>query len=93
MPANQPLSAAWRQAMRYSAIGFVMALLMMWPTVLDLGSLWTMADAGAYQYAWLVLPMFVYLLGWYHRDRILAMTPQPGLGGPATGPCWHWYYG
>ena len=53
----------------------------MWPTILDLGRLWTEGDAGAYQYAWLVLPMFIYLLGWYHRDCILAMTPQPGLMG------------
>jgi exosortase len=53
----------------------------MWPTASQLADLWSYADAKAYQYAWLVLPTFIYLLGWYHRDRVLAMTPRPGSAG------------
>ena len=75
------LSPAWRRVMLISSIGFTLALLIMWPTVLDLGQLWIDGHAGAYQYAWLVLPMFFYLVGWHHRDRILAMTPEPGYAG------------
>jgi exosortase len=76
-----PLSSAWRRVISISSIGFGMALLIMWPTVLDLGQLWVDGHAGAYQYAWLVMPMFFYLVGWHHRESILAMTPEPGYAG------------
>jgi len=73
------LSPAWRQALLYSGLGLGLSLLAFWPTVLDLTRLWT--DVEAYQYAWFVGPMFVYIVGWYRRDSILAMTPQTGYFG------------
>ncbi len=79
------LSPAWRQPVLFSCIGLTLALLIMWPTVLDLGRLWIDGHAGAYQYAWLVLPFFLYLVGWHHRDRITAMTPEPGYAGLPLG--------
>ncbi|HPE78581.1 MAG TPA: archaeosortase/exosortase family protein [Gammaproteobacteria bacterium] len=73
------LSDAWKQALRQSFIGLTLAVLALWPTMLGLAGIW--ANSEAYQYAWLVIPMFVYTVGWYHRDWILAMTPRPdGLG-------------
>ncbi len=74
-----PLSSQWRQALLYGGIGLCLALLALWPTALDLASVWSRTEP--YQYAWLVLPMFIYVVGWYHRDNILAMTPRPGYTG------------
>ncbi|MDS4070052.1 MAG: sterol desaturase family protein [Candidatus Competibacter sp.] len=74
-----PLSTAWRQALRQLLSGLALALVALWPTALSLTRVW--ANSEAYQYAWLVLPMFVYVVGWYHRDRILAMTPRPDFLG------------
>ena len=69
------LGDAWKQALWHSFIGLVLAMLALWPTMLDLAGKW--ANSEAYQYAWLVIPMFVYAVAWYHRDWILAMTPRP----------------
>ncbi len=74
-----PLSAAWRGAFRQLLPGLTLALVALWPTGLSLARVWTHGEP--YQYAWLVLPMFLYVVGWYHRDRILAMTPHPDLLG------------
>lgn len=73
-----PLSDEWRQALRYGGIGLCLALLALWPTVRELLHVWSSAD---YQYAWLVVPMFIYVVGWHHRDGVLAMTPRPGHVG------------
>ena len=71
MPGSRPC--------RQSFIGLTLAVLALWPTMLGLAGIW--ANSETYQYAWLVIPMFVYTVGWYHRDWILAMTPRPdGLG-------------
>ena len=48
MRGNRPL---WQ-----SFIGLVLAMLALWPTMLDLAGIW--ANSEAYQYAWLVIPMF-----------------------------------
>ena len=73
------LSDAWKQALRQLFIGLTLAVFALWPTVLNLTGVW--ANSEAYQYAWLVVPMFVYVVAWYHRDRILAMTPRPDTLG------------
>jgi exosortase len=72
-------SPQWRQASLYSTVGLVLALLALWPTVFDLTQQWS--SSIAYQYAWLVLPVFIYVAGWYHRDNILAMTPRSSWAG------------
>jgi exosortase len=74
-----PLSSEWRQALRIGGIGLALALIAMWPTVLNLAHVWSVSES--YQYGWLVLPTFVYVLGWHYRDDILAMTPHPGYTG------------
>ena len=73
------LSAPWRQTLFYSGLGVILTLLVYWPTVLDMTRLWT--ESEPYRYAWLVVPMFVYIVGWYRRDSILAMTPSAGYLG------------
>lgn len=75
------LSAAWRRALVQLSFALALALIALWPTALSMAGLW--AGAESYQYAWLVLPMFIYVVGWYHRDRILALAPRPdALGLP-----------
>ena len=69
------LSDAWKQALWQSLIGLVLAMLALWPTMLDLAGIWS--NSEAYQYAWLVISMFAYAVVWYHRDWISAMTPRP----------------
>ena len=73
------IPAPWRQAMVWGAVGLGAAALALWPTVRDMVGLWNAIEA--YQYAWLVLPMLVYLLGWHYRNEVLALTPTPGCGG------------
>jgi len=86
-PTGQPARAtggavysrAWLQALFLGGVGLVLALAALWPTVLDMTRLWSSSEP--YQYAWLVLPMFIYVLGWHHRDTLLAMPPRPGYAG------------
>jgi exosortase len=69
------LSQEWRLALRYFAVGFLLALTVLWPTAVELARAWMAGES--YQYAWLVLPMFIYAVGWYHRETILLLTPRP----------------
>jgi exosortase len=78
-PGGATLSHEWVQALRFGCMGLALALFALWPTVLDLTQVWSTSEP--YQYAWLVLPMFAYLVGWYHRDHILSMTPRTGYTG------------
>ena len=73
------LDASWKTALTSAAVGSALALLVLWPTVLELGTLWQSTEA--YRYAWMVVPMLVYLLGWHFREEILAFKPQPDLRG------------
>ena len=62
----------------------------LWPTALDLVASWR--NTEAYEYAWLVLPMLVYVLVWHHRETAGALTPNPGFTGVAVAAgaalCW-----
>lgn len=80
-PAIAPvaLSPAWRKALTQMAIGLCLLAPMMTPTLLTMVGQWTTIDA--LRYAWLVLPIQVYALGWHWRDELLAMTPQPSAAG------------
>jgi len=82
LPANSPsLSREWQQTLLYGALGLALASLAMWPTITNLIFLWSSSDL--YQYAWLVLPFLVYVLGWHYRDEVLSLSPQPGFSGIA----------
>ncbi|PLW81227.1 hypothetical protein CWI75_16465 [Kineobactrum sediminis] len=75
------LSAAWRRALLSAGIALILTVVALWPTVLDLTSIWTAGES--YQFAWLVLPVFCYLVGWQQRERLLAMLPAPDYAGVA----------
>ena len=73
------LGTAWRQALGDLLLACLVVALALWPTAFELASVWQ--ENGAYHYAWLVAPTFVYLVGWHSRDQILAQTPQPDAAG------------
>ena len=73
------LSPAWRATLRDLAFAYLMVSSVLWPTAVELAASWQ--KSGAYHYAWLVAPMFVYLVGWPYRAWILAQTPQPDVAG------------
>jgi exosortase len=73
------LRVPWRKTLLYSGLGSIVTLLIYWPTVLHLTRLWT--ETESYRYAWLVVPMFVYIVAWYRRDSILSMTPSASYFG------------
>lgn len=78
-PVATEFPLQWIPPLVKGATGVLLVLLAMWPVVQDLLQLWTNADP--YQYAWLVLPTFVYLLGWHHRETLLETNPAHGLAG------------
>lgn len=62
-----------------AGVGCVLALAVLWPTLLGLMASWK--NNHAYQYAWLVIPMVVYLLGWHDPQSTIAARPQPDYTG------------
>lgn len=73
------ISAEWDGALRAAALGGALVAIVMAPTAIELGALWMRVEA--YRYAWLVLPMLVYVLGWHWRDEILSLKPAPSSAG------------
>ncbi|HTD06344.1 exosortase-associated EpsI family protein [Undibacterium sp.] len=73
------LARNWKIALLGGISGCVLASLVLWPTLSGLAALWT--NNEAYQYAWLVAPMMVYLLAWDQRRATLAINPQPDFSG------------
>ena len=74
--------AADREARVVLVIGLAacaLVLATLWPTVADMARIWR--DTEAWQYAWLVLPMLVYLLAWHRGAAWAPVQPQPGLAG------------
>ena len=73
------LGPTWVRAL--TLLGLILAFsgLAMWPTVVNLTSIW--ASTESYQYAWLVVPFFVYAMGWHYREELLRQTPQPDAAG------------
>lgn len=88
--AATAISRAWRDALLPAAAGCALALLVLWPTVLEMTRSWR--NNEAYQYAWLVVPMVVYLLGWHHRADLLSVSPRPDYRGALVAflgaACW-----
>jgi exosortase len=75
--STSTLSDRWRGALFGGLAGCVLAAMVLWPTAVHVVTVWT---SEAYQYAWLVIPMAVYLLAREHGNRMLP-DPQPGVGG------------
>jgi exosortase len=79
-----------KSALVAGLLGCVMVTLAMWPTVLELTSAWRSSES--YQYAWLVVPMVVYLLGWHCREVGLTLDPRPDFSGVfvvlVAAACW-----
>jgi exosortase len=76
---SRRLSAEWRRALGAGAVGLLLVTVAMWPTVVDLLTIWGNTDP--YRYAWWVLPAFAWLAGWHYREAILALTPRPDFVG------------
>ncbi len=91
--AAQPPRAMTRrckEALLGGVAGCILVSWAMWPTLLEMTASWRTHES--YQYAWLVLPMVVYLIGWHHRSTGLRVSPQPDLTGIwvviAAAACW-----
>ena len=69
----------WNRAFLGAGLGCLFALTVLWPTLVGLTSVWQ--GTQSYQYAWLVIPMGVYLLGWHHRQLSLTTYPRPDFSG------------
>ena len=88
--ATRPMTERGRNALVGGLLGCVLVTLAMWPTLLELTSVWRSSEA--YQYAWLVVPMVVYLLGWHYRQAGVPLDPQPDFSGVfvvlVAAACW-----
>jgi len=80
-PLHRPgptLTPGWKSALLGGAAGGLLAGLVLWPTVFDLAAHWM--NNEAYQYAWLVIPMALYV-AWDRRQATLAINPHPDFTG------------
>jgi exosortase len=79
-----------RNALVGGVLGCVMVTLAMWPAVLELTDAWR--NSESYQFAWLVVPMVAYLLGWYYRQIGFDLDPRPDFSGVlvvlVAAACW-----
>lgn len=73
------MSRRSKEAVLGGIAGCILVCVAMWPTLLGMMAAWQKHEA--YQYAWLVLPMLVYLLGWHHRSTGLSVSPRSDLSG------------
>jgi len=72
------LTPASRSALAAGAVGVALVLVAMAPTLAEMAAVWR---AESYQYAWLVLPMLVYVVGWHDESLRDALAPRPGAIG------------
>jgi exosortase len=84
------MNARSKDALLGGIAGGILVCVAMWPTLFEMMAVWRTHEA--YQYAWLVLPMVVYLLGWRHRSTGAPIRPQPDLTGIwvviVAAACW-----
>ncbi|MFI5445557.1 archaeosortase/exosortase family protein [Polaromonas sp. UC242_47] len=89
-PSGSVMTQGWKDALWGGMLGCLLAALALWPTLLDLVASWR--NGEAYQYAWLVIPMLVYVLGWHHPQIGLVVSPQPDFTGVlvtvGAAACW-----
>jgi exosortase len=77
-----------RTVLLAGAIGGALVLLTMGSAAVDMMATWRRSEA--YQYAWLVLPMLVYVLGWHWASHPVDVRPDfTGVGVvAAASACW-----
>lgn len=76
------MSQDWKRALLGLGVGCFLTVWILWPTLQSLTQVWR--SNQAYQFAWLVLPLIVYLLAWHDRPGTLLIRPQPDLSGVAV---------
>ena len=81
-----------RRTLLAVAAGLALVLAAMWPTVVEMTRVW---HSESYQYAWLVVPMLVYVVGWHEPALRRALVPRPGMTGVwlAIGAGVAWAFG
>ena len=76
-----------RDALAGAIAGCILVTIVMWPTLTGMVASWR---SEPYQYAWLVMPMLVYLLVWHRASE--ALDPRPDFSGVfvviAAALCW-----
>jgi exosortase len=84
------MTARSKEALLGGIAGCMLVCVAMWPTLVEMTTVWRTHEA--YQYAWLVLPMVVYLLRWHHRSTGMLVRAQPDLTGIwlviVAAACW-----
>jgi exosortase len=79
-----------KEALLGGIAGCMLVCVAMWPTLVEMTTVWRTHEA--YQYAWLVLPMVAYLLGWHHQSTGMLLRAQPDLTGIwlviVAAACW-----
>lgn len=89
-PPATAMTPGCKDAILGGVAGCALVCLVMWPTLVEMTRTWN--DSEAYQYAWLVLPMLVYVLVGRHGPAAMPVDPQPGFTGIpvviAAAACW-----
>ncbi|MEP7064364.1 MAG: archaeosortase/exosortase family protein, partial [Betaproteobacteria bacterium] len=89
-PVATPMLPASRDALAGALAGCALVCLVMWPTLAEMFAVWRGTEA--YQYAWLVVPMIVYVLAGRHGPASVAVNPRSDFSGVivviAAAVCW-----
>jgi exosortase len=84
------LKTGGHAALLGGAVGCVLVALAMGSAAVDMTATWRSSEA--YQYAWLVLPMVVYILGWHWDYALRPVDVSPDFSGVlvviVAAVCW-----
>ncbi len=84
------MTRATRDALLGAMAGCLLLCLVMWPTLVGMVRAWRSNEA--YQYAWLIVPMIAYVIGWHRTPGRGPLVPEPGFEGVfvviAAAACW-----
>lgn len=87
VPAARALSPQAARALLAGALACALVVVAMGSTVADMAATW--ANTEAYQFGWLVVPMAVYVIGWYDRAPLALRPDLSGLPvGVVAATCW-----
>ena len=67
------------RALQGGAVGCLLVGFVLWQPLISMMHVWR--NNQAYQYAWLIVPLLIYLLGWHHRAAPLLTRPKPDMSG------------
>ncbi|MEP6998280.1 MAG: exosortase-associated EpsI family protein [Betaproteobacteria bacterium] len=88
-PPRFAMTRAWRDAILGGSAGCLLVAAVMWPTLLEMTASWR---SEPYQYAWLIVPMLVYLTVWNRQSPRPQIAPQPDFTGVGVvvvaAACW-----